>query len=59
MPTRRSATAAAKAAADNLIAFQGAHGAYSDMACRAAFPRRSGSGKVPPVHSRAVSQGIP
>jgi len=28
------------AEADNAIAFQGAHGAYSDMACRAVFPGR-------------------
>ncbi|MSP88340.1 MAG: prephenate dehydratase, partial [Alphaproteobacteria bacterium] len=33
MPTQRTADP------KRLIAFQGAHGAYSDVACRAAFPR--------------------
>jgi prephenate dehydratase len=38
MPARRT-SAARKADPKRLIAFQGALGAYSDMACRAAFPR--------------------
>ncbi|MBM3573523.1 MAG: prephenate dehydratase [Alphaproteobacteria bacterium] len=36
---RRSLTETGRINPDNAIAFQGAHGAYSDMACRAAFPK--------------------